>query len=131
MTGVQTCALPIYSALPRQARRAVRTLASILRLAECLDRSHSQVVSAIEIVDEHDTLVLKVATSGDAELEIWAADRHVRPLAKIAGKPVVIASTRDAAPTVPPRKRVRRAPVNTDLTTRKPRRNRSTVASDR
>src|SRR4029078_3368338 len=33
-----------YAQLPRQLRRTVRTLASILRVAESLDRSHAQVI---------------------------------------------------------------------------------------
>ena len=116
-----------YSTLSRQARRVVRTLASLLRLAECLDRSHAQVVSAIEASDEPETLTLKVHTSGDAELEIWAAERHLRPFEKLVGKAVRIVATPDTAPQ--PDRPARRTPrVNTELTVRKPRRNRQPVA---
>src|SRR5262249_15034241 len=39
----------IYRDLPRRTRRVVQTLAAILRLAERLDRSHQQSISAIEL----------------------------------------------------------------------------------
>lgn len=118
-----------YNTLPRQARRAVRALASILRLAESLDRSHAQAVSAVEVQDATEAVTLRVTTSGDAELELWAAGRHVKPFAKMVGKPVVIAAALDQAPALPtPTSRGRTGTVNTELTVRKPRRNRRTLA---
>ena len=43
----------------------------MLRLAESLDRSHAQTVTAIELHDRGDDGLLQVRTSGDAELELW------------------------------------------------------------
>jgi exopolyphosphatase/guanosine-5'-triphosphate,3'-diphosphate pyrophosphatase len=72
-----------YARLPAALRRTVRTLASILRLAESLDRSHAQVVSALELQDQGDALTLELKTSGDAELEMWAAERHAAPFSRL------------------------------------------------
>jgi exopolyphosphatase/guanosine-5'-triphosphate,3'-diphosphate pyrophosphatase len=77
-----------YAHLPASLRRTVRALASILRLAESLDRSHGQVVSGLELRDRGKDLLLQVHTSGDAELEAWAANRHLKPFARLVGKAV-------------------------------------------
>jgi exopolyphosphatase/guanosine-5'-triphosphate,3'-diphosphate pyrophosphatase len=77
-----------YTSLPAPHRRAVRRLASILRVAESLDRSHAQVVSALELLDRGDDVLLQLRTTGDAELEMWAAHRHVGPFERLIGKPV-------------------------------------------
>ena len=75
-------------------RRTVRTLASILRVAESLDRSHAQVISHLEVQDQGDeALLLQLRTSGDAELEIWAASRHMAPFEKLVQKRVQLAAT--------------------------------------
>jgi exopolyphosphatase/guanosine-5'-triphosphate,3'-diphosphate pyrophosphatase len=81
-----------YSRLPPPLRRAVRLLASILRVAESLDRSHAQVVSALELQDRGEDLLLQLHTAGDAELEVWAANGHLGPFEKLARKPVRIAA---------------------------------------
>ena len=77
-----------YVDLPGALRRTVRTLASILRLAEGLDRSHSQPLSGVELVDRGDDALVQLRTGGDAELELWAATRHVIPFEQMLGKPV-------------------------------------------
>jgi exopolyphosphatase/guanosine-5'-triphosphate,3'-diphosphate pyrophosphatase len=80
-----------YAQLRPTLRRAVRILASILRLAESLDRSHAQVVSALDLQDRGKELQLELRTSGDAELELWAAQRHVEPFEELMQKPVRLA----------------------------------------
>jgi exopolyphosphatase/guanosine-5'-triphosphate,3'-diphosphate pyrophosphatase len=79
-----------YAALAAPLRRTVRTLASILRVAESLDRSHAQVISALEVHDREDDVLLQVRTSGDAELELWAAHRHLKPFEQLMHKPVTL-----------------------------------------
>ena len=57
----------------------VRTLAAILRLAEGLDRSHAQAITGVDLLPARRRLPrCSCATTGDAELELWAAHRHVR-----------------------------------------------------
>jgi exopolyphosphatase/guanosine-5'-triphosphate,3'-diphosphate pyrophosphatase len=87
-----------YSSLSASLRRTVRTLASILRVAESLDRSHTQVISGLELQDRGDDVLLQLHVQGDAELEVWATDRHLQPFAKVVRKPVRLeAATKPAA----------------------------------
>ena len=83
-----------FGDLKRKKRRTVRTLAAILRLAESLDRSHAQSVGAIELHDRGDDDLLQVRTAGDAELELWAAQRHAAPFERMTGKPLRIEAGR-------------------------------------
>jgi exopolyphosphatase / guanosine-5'-triphosphate,3'-diphosphate pyrophosphatase len=77
-----------FGDLKRKRRRMVRTLAAMLRLAENLDRSHSQPVAAIELQDRGEDALLQLRTSGDAELELWAGVRHVQAFERVVGKPL-------------------------------------------
>jgi exopolyphosphatase/guanosine-5'-triphosphate,3'-diphosphate pyrophosphatase len=77
-----------YASLSPKLRRTVRMLASILRVAESLDRSHSQVVSGLALQDRGNDVLLHLQVQGDAELEMWATDRHLRPFEKLLGKSV-------------------------------------------
>lgn len=69
-------------------RRAVKALSAMVRLAEGLDRSHSQNLAGIDVYPRSDDYLARIRTTGDAELELWAAHRHVAPLEKILGKPI-------------------------------------------
>jgi exopolyphosphatase / guanosine-5'-triphosphate,3'-diphosphate pyrophosphatase len=77
-----------YGTLPGALRRTVRTLAALLRLAEGLDRSHSQPLTSVQVHDRGEDALVQLRASGDAELELWAASRHVAPLEKLIGKPL-------------------------------------------
>ena len=77
-----------YADLSTALRRTVRTLAAILRVAESLDRSHAQVVSALELRDRGEDMLLQLYAQADAELEVWATNRHLKPFEQVTGKPV-------------------------------------------
>jgi exopolyphosphatase/guanosine-5'-triphosphate,3'-diphosphate pyrophosphatase len=77
-----------YHDLPRKRRKIVRKLAAMLRLAENLDRSHAQTITGLDFHDRGDDALLQVRTSGDAELELWAAQRHSAPFERVIGKPL-------------------------------------------
>jgi exopolyphosphatase/guanosine-5'-triphosphate,3'-diphosphate pyrophosphatase len=77
-----------YGDLPGPLRLTVRTLAAIVRLAEGLDRSHSQPLSGVELYDRGTDALVQLRAGGDAELELWAATRHVIPFEQMLGKPV-------------------------------------------
>jgi exopolyphosphatase/guanosine-5'-triphosphate,3'-diphosphate pyrophosphatase len=135
-----------YSKLPSQLRRTVRTLASILRVAESLDRSHTQPIAGLDFRDRGDDGLLQVNTTGDAELEVWATNRHLQPFERLLGKPVrleaaAVMSEKRAVPRPKeqpkgkgngragaarrsgvrtPKQRPLRATRNTDLTPQKP-----------
>jgi exopolyphosphatase/guanosine-5'-triphosphate,3'-diphosphate pyrophosphatase len=66
-----------YAQLAPAFRPAVRALASILRVAESLDRSHAQVVTRVDLSLLAAEAVIRLTVAGDAELEQWAATRHI------------------------------------------------------
>lgn len=77
-----------YGDLPGRMRRTVRTLASMVRLAEGLDRSHAQALAGLDLFPRGDDYLVRLRATGDAELELWAAHRHVAPLEEVLGKPI-------------------------------------------
>ena len=77
-----------YTDLSGTLRGTVKTLSAMVRLAEGLDRSHAQALSGLDIFPRGDDYLARLRASGDAELELWAAHRHVAPLEKELGKPI-------------------------------------------
>lgn len=69
------------AALPGRLRRAVKVLSAFLRIAENLDRSHSQIVQDVRLRTAGGHLELQALADGDAELEHWAAQRSLPVLA--------------------------------------------------
>jgi exopolyphosphatase/guanosine-5'-triphosphate,3'-diphosphate pyrophosphatase len=90
-----------YGDFKKKRRRTIRSLAAMLRLAESLDRSHSQPVASLELHDRGDDGLLQLRAAGDAELELWAATRHAAEFERLLGKPLrveVSAATAAASP---------------------------------
>jgi exopolyphosphatase/pppGpp-phosphohydrolase len=81
-----------FAALRPKLRDTVRDLSAILRLAESLDRSHSQTISAVELHDRGKEFLVKLRTTGDAELELWAALRQLAPFEAFVGKSVRVSA---------------------------------------
>ncbi len=79
---------PEFEALKGSQRKIVKNLAGMLRLAEGLDRSHAQVVRNLDIHDHESHLWVQLTTAGDAELELWAAARHAKPLSRMLGREI-------------------------------------------
>ena len=77
-----------YAQLPSTHRSTVRALASILRVAESLDRSHAQPISGLEVHDRGEDMVITLHAAGDAELELWATARYLAPFEELVKKPV-------------------------------------------
>jgi exopolyphosphatase/guanosine-5'-triphosphate,3'-diphosphate pyrophosphatase len=122
---------PQYAQLPGTLRRTVRTLASILRVAESLDRSHAQPISGLEVHDRGDDVVIQLHSGGDAELEVWATARHLEPFEQVVSKPVrlEIAHSEQVAPVRKGQRRnTRQRSVNSDLTVSKRPRNSGSVS---
>jgi exopolyphosphatase/guanosine-5'-triphosphate,3'-diphosphate pyrophosphatase len=132
-----------YAQLPGALRRTVRILSSILRVAESLDRSHGQVITALDVQDRGEDLLLNISTNGDAELEVWAAGKNLRPFEQLLRKPVRmevvmrpgLPERLGDVPKGPPERPadVRRSvplahPRNTDLTSKKRPRNSRRIA---
>jgi exopolyphosphatase/guanosine-5'-triphosphate,3'-diphosphate pyrophosphatase len=74
--------------LDKGARRAVRWLAALLRVAEGLDRSHDRLVQSVSVAQNSRGVTIHVKSRREAELEIWAARRRVDMLSKLLGGPV-------------------------------------------
>ena len=94
-----------YARLPSGRRRTVRTLAAMLRVAENLDRSHSQVISGLTVHVRKESARLELIANGDAELEMWATGRHIAPFEAVLDQPVKLVMT--PAPPPPPKPRRR------------------------
>ena len=77
-----------YGDLKGPLRKVVKTLAAMVRLAEGLDRSHAQALAGVEMYPRTDDYLVRLRAAGDAELELWAAHRHVAPLEAILGRPL-------------------------------------------
>ena len=90
-----------YGELGGAKRRTVKSLSAMLRLAEGLDRSHSQALAGIDLYPRGDDYLARLRTRGDAELELWAAHRHVAPLEDVLGKPIRFEVAADAPQDVP------------------------------
>ena len=86
-----------FAALRAPRRRAVRALSAILAVAEALDRSHADVVAALDVQDTPEHVLLRVHPMGDAELEVWDALRHLGPLERALGAPVRLEVVRTGA----------------------------------
>jgi exopolyphosphatase/guanosine-5'-triphosphate,3'-diphosphate pyrophosphatase len=72
------------------ARRVVTVGAALLRLAESLDRSHGQLIDRVELLHAGKACRLRLHAHAPAELERWAAARHVAPFEKVIGRAVTI-----------------------------------------
>ena len=77
-----------YTDLGGPLRRTVKALSAMVRLAEGLDRSHAQALTGLDLYPRGDDYLARLRASGDAELEVWAAHRHVAPLEQVLGKPI-------------------------------------------
>jgi len=77
-----------YGDLRGSLRKTVRTLSAMVRLAEGLDRSHAQAIAGLDLYPRGDDYLARLRANGDAELELWAAHRHVAPLEAVLGKPI-------------------------------------------
>nr|MBP8274537.1 Ppx/GppA family phosphatase [Acidobacteriota bacterium] len=82
-----------FRSLDRDGRTTVKLLAALLRLAEGLERSHAQVVAAVRVQPvakgRQTPVRIRLRTAGDAELEVWAAHRHVTALAEWLKRPIL------------------------------------------
>jgi exopolyphosphatase / guanosine-5'-triphosphate,3'-diphosphate pyrophosphatase len=76
---------PEFRALAQKARTTVRVLSALLRVADACDRSHFGVVRDITVARRNDRLTLQLATTGDAQLELWEARQRVGLLEEVLG----------------------------------------------
>ncbi len=82
-----------FGTLSAENQKAVRTLSAFLRVADALDRSQFGVVKQVE-VSGRGTLTLRALTSGDAELELWAARERLDLMEEVLGRHVLCVAQR-------------------------------------
>jgi exopolyphosphatase/guanosine-5'-triphosphate,3'-diphosphate pyrophosphatase len=70
--------------------RVVRKLATLLRIADALDRSHAQPVAKLRAEAKHGSVVLHVATAGPADLELWDVANEAHLFRKVFGASLVV-----------------------------------------
>lgn len=81
----------LYRDLGDAERERVAELASILRLADALDREHLQRVSSVEVSVEQGAVILEVEGHGDLLLEHWAFRKRAQMFEKVFGRSVRLA----------------------------------------
>ena len=67
-------------------RRVVRKLATLLRVADSLDRSHHQPVERLQVKRTRKTVTLKLRASAPADLEMWDVARESAVFRQVFGR---------------------------------------------
>jgi exopolyphosphatase / guanosine-5'-triphosphate,3'-diphosphate pyrophosphatase len=100
-----------YRELPAPDQRRVASLAAILRLALALDRTHQQHVEGVRARVRDDFVVIAVQSQGDAEVDVWAAERKVELFEKVFGRKVRFSARDSTTPASEKRRRrIKRTP---------------------
>ncbi len=63
-------------------------MGAILRLAEALDRSRHGTIRGLTVHANAEQVLIELEGRGDAELEMWAANRQLAPLERVIDRPV-------------------------------------------
>jgi len=79
-----------FMGLSPKRRQIVLELAAILRLAEALDREHSNKVEQLKLVSGKKKIILRLRGQGDLLLEKWALGNNSRLFENVFKKKVVI-----------------------------------------
>jgi exopolyphosphatase/guanosine-5'-triphosphate,3'-diphosphate pyrophosphatase len=77
-----------FAELSLEDQQRVRALAAILRLALALDRTHQQNVGEVRTRVTDDCVRILIQAEGDAEVDVWAAERKVDLFEKVFGRKV-------------------------------------------
>jgi exopolyphosphatase/guanosine-5'-triphosphate,3'-diphosphate pyrophosphatase len=81
--------------LDPQERELMRTLATFLRLAESLDRSHAALIQQVRFTSSNrEEVHLEVIARGDCHLEIWGIEGEKKAFEKAFGKRLVFTVTK-------------------------------------
>lgn len=64
-----------YHALPKDIRKRIKILSGFIRVADGLDRSHFQTVNQLDAQLTDSTVLIKIHSESDPQVEIWGALR--------------------------------------------------------
>ena len=81
---------PFSGLLTRQDDALIAKLSALLRLAEYLERSRSQVVESIKCRIQGKSVQLTCSVRGDASTEVWATERNAEPFEKAFKRNLII-----------------------------------------
>ncbi len=85
----------VYQALSTDERRILTLLIPLLRLADNLERSHEQRIQSVDCrLNGNGEVVLQVHSSGNIDLEQWAAERAGDAFRQIYNRPVAVTKVR-------------------------------------
>lgn len=79
-----------HRSLNDEDARALLRLIPLLRMADSLDRSHTQRIQSMECRIEEGGVILQLVSPVDIDLEQWAAERAGEVFRQIYGRPVVL-----------------------------------------
>jgi exopolyphosphatase / guanosine-5'-triphosphate,3'-diphosphate pyrophosphatase len=88
---------PAYLALTPEERRQLALLVPLLRLADNLDRSHTQRIQDVRCRIVDGKVLLDVVSKGDVDLEQWAAERAAEAFQQVYNRPVALSRSRAGA----------------------------------
>ncbi|HEY3391662.1 MAG TPA: Ppx/GppA phosphatase family protein [Lacipirellulaceae bacterium] len=94
-----------FRELASDDQRRVAALAAILRLALALDRTHQQHVESVRARVRDDRVQIIVESHGDADVDVWAAERKVELFEKVFGRKVRFVARNGNARKNPKRRR--------------------------
>lgn len=77
-----------FQALDPESRRWVTGLASIIRIADSLDRGHAQRVRNVSTMLREGALCLMIEAETDADLELWSASEAAKIFSEIYARPL-------------------------------------------
>jgi exopolyphosphatase/guanosine-5'-triphosphate,3'-diphosphate pyrophosphatase len=83
-----------FQAMPAEERRTLLYLVPLLRLADSLDRSHSQRIEKVDCDWKGGDVVLRVTAGADADLDLWAAERVGDTFRQVYGRDLRLQSGR-------------------------------------
>ncbi len=86
---------PEFASLPTAARRKVRVLAALLRVADALDREHEGRATAVCVTARRDRVEVRTRGSGDLYLEQWALRRKAALFEEVFGVPIELTREED------------------------------------
>jgi exopolyphosphatase/guanosine-5'-triphosphate,3'-diphosphate pyrophosphatase len=83
-----------YGSLSSDAKHVIEMLTPLLRIAIGLDTSRQQKVLSVDCQLADNTATMNVQAQGDADLELWGAERAADTFRQVYGTPLAIVKVR-------------------------------------
>jgi len=95
---------PGMEGLTLSEARSVRKLATILRVADALDRSHAQPISNLRAEKINSKVLIHLSNHGPADLELWDVAHEAQLFRKVFGTSLAVTTVASRRERVPIRK---------------------------